>query len=106
MPLTQQQFLNFTAPSLDQIGNVARNSNLGPHYFNTDMALQKNFPIREALFAQFRVDFYNVFNHINTGFGTAPTYNVDSGPQYLNQGYGINGYTNPRKLQFSLRVQF
>ncbi len=106
VPLTQQQFLNFTAPSLDQIGNVARNSNLGPNYFNTDMALQKDFPIRESLSAQFRVDFYNVFNHINTGFGTAPTYNVDSGPQYLNQGYGINGYTNPRKLQFSLRVQF
>ncbi len=106
VPLTQQQFLNFTAPSLDQIGNVARNSSFGPHYFNTDMALQKNFPIREALLAQFRVDFYNIFNHISTGFGTAPTYNVDSGPQYLNGGYGINGYTNPRKLQFSLRLNF
>jgi Carboxypeptidase regulatory-like domain len=106
VPLTQQQFLNFTAPSLDQIGNVGRNSNFGPHFFNTDLAGQKNFPIHEAIVAQFRVDFYNVFNHINTGFGAAPTYGVDSGPIYLSQGYGINGSTNPRKLQFSLRAQF
>ena len=95
-----------TNPGLDTIGNMGRNSKLGPGFFNTDMALQKNFPIHESLFAQFRFDAYNIFNHINSGYGVGNTVNVDSGTQYLNGGQGVNGYTNPRKLQFSARIQF
>ncbi len=32
-----------------------------------DLAVQKNIPIHESFQAQFRVDFFNVFNHINPG---------------------------------------
>jgi hypothetical protein len=95
-----------TNPGLNNIGNMGRNSKLGPSYFNTDLAVQKNFPIHENLFAQFRMDAYNVFNHINSGYGVGTTVLVDSGPQYINSGQGVNGYTNPRKLQFSVRIQF
>jgi hypothetical protein len=34
-------------------------STFGPNLFNTDLAVQKNFPIKESLFAQFRMDAYN-----------------------------------------------
>jgi hypothetical protein len=95
-----------TNPGLDTIGNMGRNSKFGPGYFNTDMALQKNFPILESLFLQFRVDAYNVFNHINAGYNAGNTVPVDAGPQFISQGQGVGGSATPRKLQFSFRIQF
>jgi hypothetical protein len=90
----------FTDPALDQIGNAGRNDKFGPHYFNTDMSLQKNFPIHESLLAQFRIDAYNGFNHINLA---NPGGAIDQGPQYIS---GMAPGSNPRQLQFSLRLQF
>jgi len=95
-----------TNPGLDTIGNMGRNSKFGPGYFNTDLAVQKNFPIHENIFAQFRMDAYNVFNHINPGFNAGSTFPVDSGSQFLTQGQGVGGSATPRKLQLSARIQF
>ncbi len=92
----------FTAPGLDQIGNSGRNSRFGPRFFNGDLSLQKNFPIRESLFAQLRVDAFNGFNHINYG---NPGGNVEQDGT-ISSGPGPNGTTMPRQLQFSFRVQF
>ena len=36
-----------------------------PNYDNWDMGIQKFFPIKEDLRLQFRVDFFNAFNHAN-----------------------------------------
>ncbi len=99
--LTDAPFLNFSAPGLDQIGTSGRNSVFGPGYFGTDASLQKNFPIHESLFAQFRVDAYNVFNHIN---GNNPGGNIDQGNQYVSSIYPSQFPT--RQLQFSVRFQF
>jgi len=102
-PITLGTF--FTAPGLDQIGTAGRNSVFGPHFFNADISLQKNFPIREGIVAQLRTDAFNAFNHINYGLpggninGSSTAGSIGSGP-------GVNGTTNPRQLQFSARVQF
>jgi len=92
----------FTAPGLDQIGNIGRNSVFGPHLFNMDLAVQKNFPIKEVASIQFRTDFFNVFNYIN--FGT-PSGNVEQDGT-ISSGPFKDSSANPRALQFSLRVQF
>ncbi|HVT96021.1 MAG TPA: TonB-dependent receptor [Acidobacteriaceae bacterium] len=93
----------FPAAGLDKIGTMGRNSVYGPHYFSGDLSLQKNFPIYESVLAQFRIDAYNGFNHINPGNpGTTQT---DSNA-VINSEPALNVYTNPRQLQFSLRVQF
>lgn len=92
----------FSTPGLDQIGNSGRNSVFGPHFFNADMALQKDFSIREKLTMQLRVDAYNAFNHINFG---NPGSNIVAGGA-IGGGPGIGGYSNPRQLQFSGRFQF
>ncbi|MFT4114570.1 carboxypeptidase regulatory-like domain-containing protein [Silvibacterium sp.] len=98
--------VGFSDPGLDMIGTAGRNDALGPRFFNTDIALQKNFPIHESLFAQFRVDAYNAFNHINSGFGgSGAGVNIDQGPQYVTASTAEFGQ-NPRQLQFSLRLQF
>ena len=100
VPLTQAAFSGFTAPGLNQIGTVGRNTAFGPTFFNTDLALQKNFPIWETVVGQFRMDAFNVFNHINPG---NPGGAIDSGPQYIT---GQAGGAAARLLQFSLRVNF
>jgi hypothetical protein len=100
-PITEQPFNGFTAPGLDQIGNTGRNSTFGPNFFNADIALQKNFPIRESLFAQFRLDAYNAFNHMSLG---NPGGSVDNGDQTIGGLFGSQFPT--RQLQFSLRLQF
>jgi hypothetical protein len=98
----------FTCPGLDQLGITGRNSNFGPGFFNTDLALQKNFPIKEGVFAQFRMDSFNVFNHINAA--NPNTGNVDSDGNVTNgaggNGVGPVGEASPRQLSFSARVQF
>ncbi len=104
--LTNTPLGGIYAPGLDQIGNAGRNNKIGPSFFNTDLAVQKAFPIKESLSAQLRLDAYNAFNHINPGFGAGSSFTVDGGNQYLTGGYGINGYTNPRKLQISARIEF
>ncbi len=92
----------FTAPGLDQIGNVGRNTAFGPHFFNTDLSVQKNFPIRESVAFQLRADGFNAFNHIN--FAT-PNGNIQQGGT-INNGPFPNNSSNPRQLQFSGRIQF
>ena len=56
----------FTCAGLDTIGNSGRNSNFGPGFFNMDWAIQKNFPIKESLFLQFRMDMFNAFNIVSS----------------------------------------
>jgi outer membrane receptor protein involved in Fe transport len=92
----------FTAPGLDQIGTIGRNSVFGPHFFNTDLSVQKNFPVKEYAVLQFRMDAFNVFNHINWGL---PSGNIET-PGSINAGPGVDGSANPRQLQLSFRVQF
>ena len=90
----------FSTPGLDQIGNVGRNSATGPKFFNTDLALQKDVTVHEHYTAQFRVDFYNVFNHINFG---NPSGNTSSTTSSLGSE---PGGAQPRYLQLSGRIQF
>ena len=92
----------FTRPALDQIGNVGKNTVFGPHFFNTDLSIQKNFSIREKTQLQLRADGFNAFNHINWG---TPNGNIDQGGT-ITSGPFPNSSSNPRQLQFSGRVQF
>ena len=92
----------FTQPGLDQIGNVGRNNFFGPHFFNTDLSIQKNFTIKEKYALQLRADGFNAFNHINWG---TPNGTLEQGGTITSGPYP-NGSANPRQMQFSGRVQF
>jgi outer membrane receptor protein involved in Fe transport len=89
----------FTAPGLDQIGSLGRNSLYGPNFFNTDLSVMKTFPVRELLQLQFRMDAYNVFNYISFGSPSGTDGTISNGP-------GKDGTANPRSLQLSFRFQF
>ena len=91
-----------TAPALDTIGNVGRDNFFGPHFFNTDLSVQKNFTIREKYAFQLRADGFNAFNHINWG---TPNGTIESGGS-ITSGPFPGSSANPRQMQFSGRVQF
>jgi len=56
----------FAAPNPSwRLGNAGRNSVIGPGLVDLDFSLFKNIPIKEALKAQFRAEFFNVINHPN-----------------------------------------
>jgi hypothetical protein len=56
----------FAAPNpSNRLGNSGRNSLIGPGLLAFDCSLFKNIPIHESVRAQFRVEFFNAFNHSN-----------------------------------------
>jgi hypothetical protein len=61
--LTASQFAATTTQK--DFGNTAPNMFRGTGYFNTDMRVIKNIPIRERVKFGFGAQFYNLFNHPN-----------------------------------------
>ncbi len=98
--LVQQWFKTsaFTANAIGTFGNSGKNALRGPRYFDTDLALLKNVPIKDGVSLQFRAEFYNAFNNVN--FGMPDTGLTDS-------AFGQLTYAlSPRILQFSLKAIF
>jgi hypothetical protein len=91
----------WSRPQPGTFGSVARDSFFGPHLFNADLSLSKSFHIVEKVSAQFRVESFNTFNHVNLG---QPTATVDS--PTAGQIFSIASLAQMRKWQFGLRVNF
>src|SRR5262249_1706889 len=91
----------FQLPDLYALGNAPRSigSVRTPWPFNTQLSLAKQFPIRETMNLEFRIEARNAFNH--PVFGTPDTY-VDD------ETFGAIGYTTnqPRKVQLALKFNF
>jgi hypothetical protein len=94
------------------LGNAGRNSIYGPHLYNVDMSLLKNFAVRkisEAFTVQFRAEFFNILNHYNFGppvpfFGSGQA-QIFNSTGALTGGGGLQyGVTQPRDIQFALKV--
>jgi hypothetical protein len=90
---------NDLTPGWCGFGDTGRNAYWGPHLFNADASIMKNWTLAEGKTFQFRWDAFNVTNHPNFA---NPSSNVDGG----NFGVitGTNG--NPRIFQGALRVTF
>jgi hypothetical protein len=54
-------------------GDLRRNQIYGPGFSDVDMSVFKNIPITERVRAQFRVEFFNLFNRINLASGVGAT---------------------------------
>jgi hypothetical protein len=93
-------------PALDTFGSVGRNSFRGPKLFNTDMSVFKDFSITERTKAQFQVQFYNVFNHVNLDLPDACVdcndAGVATGGKITNIAYG----SQMRALTLGLKLNF
>jgi hypothetical protein len=54
-------------------GDLRRNQIYGPGFSDVDMSVFKNIPITERVHAQFRAEFFNLFNRINLASGVGAT---------------------------------
>ena len=81
-------------------GNEGRGILTGPGQFNFDMAITKNFKIRERQNLQFRTEFFNLFNH--------PQFSNPSTAVTTTGAFGAITSTSvaPRIMQFALRYAF
>jgi len=97
-------------------GNTSTGIVQGPDQFNIDLALNKSFQVhwpKDGATVQFRTDFFNFTNHPNfavpnLGFqpcpATDPTHCATSSGSAFGTITGLS--TNPRIIQFALRLAF
>ncbi len=87
----------FVAPS-DRFGNAGRSTLAGPGLQVWDLAVIKNFAIRERASVQLRSEFFNAFNHANLN---APGRDLGA------SGFGVvSSAQDPRIIQFGLKILF
>jgi hypothetical protein len=74
----------------------------GPHEFDFDLGIQKNFSVRENSTVQFRAEFFNLTNTPNFGL---PNNDFGGGN---NPAFGVISSTasSPRIIQFALKYIF
>lgn len=100
----------FSIPIAGTYGNLGRNTIIGPGIETWDLALGKIFSLGDAANLSFKAEAFNILNHMNlglpnttatsvTGLATTTTANATAGLVTLTS-------TNPRQIQFSLRINF
>jgi hypothetical protein len=102
-----------TPPAYGTIGNGTRNLFFGPHYYNVDLSVAKLWKLKERYSAQFRAEFFNLFNHPD--FASTPGVTDPSkgfGGQFgctcstPDSGNPVLGSGGPRHIQFALKLTF
>ncbi|ADV82389.1 carboxypeptidase-like regulatory domain-containing protein [Terriglobus saanensis] len=114
-----QQYLNyvaFRAPAAGTYGNLHYDDIKGPLFNNWDAALQKNISIHEEIGVEFRAEMFNVPNHMSFfaigGTLGAPQADGSYQPNFSSTGSFQNSFgqvtsaTDPRTMEFVLRVHF
>ena len=104
-----------TPPALGTIGNSGRNSFRVLPYYNVDMSIAKVWKFRERYTAQFRAEFFNIFNRTNYGAPAANQYDPGAGSSQFGCACAtpdvagnnpILGSGGPRHIQFGLKLSF
>ena len=109
-------------PAYGSFGTTAPYMFRGPAYVNVDFSVTKVFKFKEHYSAQFRAEFFNIFNHPNLsnpygGPGGGNAYTDPSG--LAGAGFGYQPYTSdvvnsnpvlgsggPRAMQLGLKILF
>ena len=99
----------FENPDPGTLGNLGRNTVIGPSVVNTDISLQKDFSIDAKRRLQFRAEMFNLFNHPNfnkPSGNTAVVFSGGAGRRNASAGRMTETATTARQLQFALRFSF
>ena len=106
-----------TPPAFGTIGDANRNIFRGPNYYNVDLSIGKTWKFKERYSAQFRAEFFNLFNRAdfigvpqqaNPSKGLSGQFGCscstpDSSTLNPNPVLGSGG---PRHIQFGLKLLF
>ncbi|HEY6388769.1 MAG TPA: carboxypeptidase regulatory-like domain-containing protein [Candidatus Acidoferrum sp.] len=103
------QCLSFPNPST-LMGNLGRNSLIGPGLMDLDFAVLKNFPIRrisESARVQFRAEMFNILNRANFAPPIANETVFDQSGNVVPGAGAINETTtSSRQIQFGLKLSW
>jgi hypothetical protein len=89
----------FAQPALGTFGNMGVFNVLGPKFFQFDMALVREFRVREGENIQFRVEAFNVFNDVR--------FNNPSVTLSIPSTFGnITSAMDPRIMQLAMKFTF
>jgi len=90
------------------LGNVGRNTLVGPNLVDVDLALLKDTKIREWLNLQFRAELFNIFNHANFNLPSAGVFAAGAvaGTASPNATAGQITSTVTTSRQFQLALKF
>ena len=99
---TAERWFNAAAFAIpvNQFGNAGRNILRAPGFWNVDLGLQRNIRIGPSRNLQFRLEAFNVFNHINLG---NPAVAIDT-PATVARITSMAG--SPRQLQLGVRFSY
>ena len=107
------EWINPAAFSLEPVGtlgNLGRDTAIGPGLWSLDTAVMKDTRITETLRVQFRAEFFNIFNH--TSFNVPPNLGVfilnPNGTSTINPTFGqlTSTATTSRQIQFAVKFLF
>jgi hypothetical protein len=100
----------FALQGAGYIGDLGRNTLVGPKFFQLDLALGKTTRVTENVNLEFRIEAFNLFNHPNFGLPDQFLFTGidqnDSGIPNPNAGRITNTVSSARQLQFAFRVRF
>ena len=91
----------YQAQPFGTIGNVAKNSLYGPHFRHLDVSAFKTFDVVNNLKLQFRAEFFNLTNTPNFAEPDGALGDATFGTISSTQGN-----SNPREIQFALKLTF
>ena len=100
---------SFSVPPPGTLGNVGRNTILGPSVFSMDLSLQKELLLGRERRLQFRAEFFNLPNHPSFALPPRSSTVVFSGASgRLNPATAqlLRTLTTSRQIQFALRFSF
>jgi hypothetical protein len=89
-----------------RFGDSGRNILTGPRFSEVDTSLIKRFLILETVRAEFRGEFFNLFNHPNFGIGESGIPNNYIGSNIVGQITNTTPAANSREIQLGLKMVF
>lgn len=96
----------FAIPAPGQFGNIPYLGLSGPRFFDQDLSLTKNIPIKERLGFELRLEAYDVFNNANFGGATLSTDSSTFGQLTSTVDTARGGGVTSRIVQWAARLHF
>jgi hypothetical protein len=94
----------FALPAAGTLGNLARNTLIGPGYGSLDLAFFKNFALGGGRRLQLRLEGFNITDHVNLGLPAATVFNSAGLVSNVGQITTIVG--TARQFQVGAKFQF
>jgi hypothetical protein len=88
----------FAVQPAGTFGDLGRNAVYGPGQINWDMALWRDFKLKERWKLSFKAEFFNIMNHANWSNPTSSNTSSTFGE--------VTGFGSPRNIQFSTKLLF